>query len=310
LIIIGLLLFALGNSMAALSHSIFGIILGRSLQGAGAIGSVIMALLTDLTREEVRLRAMASIGITIGLSFALSFVLGPLLYSWRGIPGIFWITAVLALLAIGWISFTIPNASPVPTPSLVTQITRSNPDFHLAVLYVGVFILHASLTASFLIIPKAVIYFISEGSIYQFYGPILLASLITTLPIILYLEKRQSLKNPLSLVIVGLSLSELGILVWFHSFIGLSVCLWLFFTAFNILEASLPALFSKQVSPSHKGRALGVFSALQFLGLFIGGIVGGWLNSWGGLVAVLGFCVILALTWLVLVFFSNNIKRF
>lgn len=305
LIIIGLLLFFLGSVVAAISNSITGVILGRALQGMGAIGGVVMALLADVTRETVRLRAMASIGLTIGLSFGLSFILGPLLAAWGGLSSIFWITAGLALLATGLVIFIIPS---LPAQGSQRSSFKSHTSTTLFISYLGVFILHASLAALFLKIPEAITQFLPENTLWQFYCPILFASLLSTLPIILFLEKSLS-DLPLFFIILGLMLSELGMLVFFHSFTGLSIFLWLFFTSFNSLEAYLPTLISKQTPPEQKGKTMGIFSTLQFLGIFVGGVVGGSLNSLGGLIAVLGFCVILAFTWLVVVGFFQLAKR-
>lgn len=330
LIILGLLLLASGSVVAAMSQSILGVIVGRSIQGMGATGGVIMALLADKTREEIRLRAMAYIGISIGLSFALAFILGPVLNAWMGVQGIFWITALFSILAvglvIGWLpSSTVSSHRTAMKSSLNRPLDSSFLNqplgslFHfraafnsakaagLLPLYVGVLILHASLTAVFLKIPQAVASFdigseIGNSQSWQFYLPVLLASFVLTILIILILEKTKKVKQLLAWVILLLGFAELGMLLFFQSFLGLSISLGLFFTAFNVLEASLPSLISKRVAAHSKGTALGIFSALQFLGLFIGGTIGGLLDSWGGLVTVFLFCVILAFAWFILMF--------
>lgn len=320
LIILGLIFLAMGSGVAAMSQSIFGVIVGRGIQGMGATGGVIMALLADLTREEMRLRAMAYIGITIGLSFALAFIVGPILNVWVGVQGIFWLTALFSIIAIGVVIVFLPipkttNSSatsssssrnlqaktsqfPKESRESLTSVFHSLKEAGLFPLYVGVLVLHASLTAVFLKIPLAVESFQFESSdLWKFYLPVLLASFILTVPIILLMEKKRQARRLMGLVILLLALSELGILIFFQSFFGLSLCMCLFFTAFNVLEASLPSYISKKVEGTQKGTALGIFSALQFLGLFLGGALGGLLDSWGGLVAVQLFCVILALVW-------------
>ncbi len=303
LIIIGLLLLLLGSVIAAMSQSIFGVIVGRGIQGMGATGGVMMALLSDLIREELRLRAMACIGISIGVSFALAFILGPILGDWLGVQGIFWVTALFSLLAIGVVMKMLPNntstnlsiSESLTNKTLLLSSLRTS---GLLPLYVGVLILHASLTAVFLKLPQAVDNFQFEnGQIWKFYLPILLASFILTIPIILFMEKTKQVKEQTTWIILLLALAELAMLLLFKSFLGLSISMTLFFTAFNVLEASLPSLISKSVPTLIKGTALGTFSALQFLGLFLGGLFGGLLDSWGGLVAVFLFCVILALGW-------------
>lgn len=309
MIIIGLMLFSLGSFVAAFSTSIVGIIVGRSLQGVGAIGSVVMALLADLTREEVRLQAMASIGVTIGLSFALAFVLGPILDAWIGIQGIFLVTAILGLGAIALVVQWVPT--PIKTKEHSVAQTEVFNNKNLLGLYMGVMILHASLTALFLKIPSIIASFeaLHEAS-WRLYGSVLVGSLVLTLPIILYLEKTKYFKIGLMISILILGISEVGILFFKDSLWGISGSLCLFFVAFNVLEASLPSLVSKQVGPKKRGTALGLFSALQFLGLFLGGMIVGELDSRGGLVAVLLFCVILAFIWFFWIFCSLDLKRF
>jgi MFS family permease len=315
LIILGLLLLALGSVVAALSHSMMGVIIGRGIQGMGATGGVIMALLADLTREDLRLRAMAFIGLSIGFSFALAFILGPILSAWVGVQGIFGMTALFSLAAVSIVIWLLPNVTVLrsATSSQATQTmyplqplsTVSGYWNHLRKagllpLYIGILILHASLTAIFLKIPQAVENFqFEQGEIWKFYLLILLVSCILTIPIILWMERTQKFKQIMAAIIMLLALSEFGMWVFFHSLLGLSLCMTLFFTAFNVLEASLPSLISKNVAGEAKGTALGIFSALQFLGLFLGGFFGGLLDSLGGLVAVISFCVILALIWFV-----------
>jgi len=303
MIIVGLLLFIAGSVVAALSDTIYGVILGRSLQGASAIGCVIMALVADLTREEVRVRAMAVIGITIGLSFALSMILGPILSDFGGVKGIFWTTAVLAVLAILVLVFLVPTptkqtagSDTIPKFSSIPQILLHSP---LRSLNFGVLVLHASLTALFLKIPLAVQAIgYSKSLAWQFYLPIFVGSLFATVPCIIVIEKKSWARTGLIGMVLALVVSELGILYYFNQWLGLALSLGLFFTAFNTLEASLPSFVSKLAPPGSKGTALGVYSSAQFLGLFLGGVIGGWLDSGYGMVAVLLFCIILAVVWL------------
>ncbi len=323
-IMIGLLLFCIGSIMAAMSQSIHGIIWGRSLQGAGAIGSVTLALLADLTRSEIRLRAMAIVGVTIALSFGLAFILGPLLTAQWGVPGIFWLSAVLGIFGMAVTVFFVPRPkmgppnvletlrveffdttkkSVLPTFSgLSTFKLPSWLSFELCSLYFGTLVIHASLTALFLKIPGMIhtLHF-SEGDTWQFYLPVFLFSLVATIPVILFLERNSSLgQSSKNLIIVSvLVLSELFLVISHQTLFGLATSLWLFFIAFNVLEASLPASISKAAPENQRGTVLGIFSTMQFLGLFLGGFLGGILDSMGGYIAVLSFCVILALIWLV-----------
>lgn len=347
LIIIGLLLLALGSLVAALSQSILGVIVGRAIQGMGAIGGVLMAFVADITQEETRLRAMAYIGVTIGLSFALAFILGPLLNGFMGVQGIFWLTVLFSLLAIGLIIGLAPSETNIRGLALTSGVAgsdraelnnaesnivgthivgshvaeskgpntaadRANIElrkvalFPLFPLYGGVLILHASLTAVFLKIPQMVLDFEFENlQIWKFYLPVLLISFVFTIPIILLMEKTKQIKNIMAWVVLLLAIGESGIWLFSNSFLGFSLSLGLFFTAFNVLEASLPSLISKNVTAELKGTALGIFSALQFLGLFLGGTLGGFFDSCGGLVAVLSFCVILALGWFFWIFHTS-----
>ncbi len=303
IIIIGLCLFILGSLVAASSTSIYGVILGRSLQGASAVGCVIMALVSDLTREEVRGRAMAIIGITIGVSFALSMILGPFLQEFGGVRGIFGITAILSLLAIIMLVFFVPtpkmrapNNETIPTLRLIPKVFI-HPE--LSMLNFGVLVLHASLISLFLKIPLALQGFgYSDGQMWQFYLPVFLGSLVATVPCLLLLENKNKAKSALIAVALILLGSELGILYFFDNSWGLGLCLWGFFTAFNTLEASLPALVSKLAPSGWKGTALGIYSSAQFLGLFIGGLAGGWLDANYGMVAVLVLCILMAVVWI------------
>lgn len=309
LIILGLLLFALGSVIAACSNSIYGVILGRSLQGASAIGCVIMALVADLIREEVRVRAMAIIGITIGLSFALAMVLGPLLSEYAGgVQGIFWVMAGLSILAIFMLIIFVPTPQPVRLMSETIQSESSMPVFmhiptilvhhELMPLFFGVLVLHASLIALFLKIPiflQAIGF--SAGKTWQFYLPVFLGSLVATAPYLWVIEKKTWAKYGLTSAVFLFGISELGIMIFFESGVGLALSLWVFFTAFNTLEASLPAFVSQFAPIGTKGTALGIYSSAQFLGLFLGGILGGWLDAKYGMVGILGFCILLAIVW-------------
>jgi len=307
LIIFGLLLFGLGSVIAATSDSIYGVIMGRSLQGASAIGCVIMALVADLTRDEIRMRAMAVIGVTIGVSFALAFVVGPLVSEWAGIRGIFLITAVFSVLAILMLVSMVPSPprpsveqSLIPVLACIPKVLML-PELRL--LNFGVLVLHASLVALFLKVPgavKALGY--TDNQTWQFYLPVFLCALLATAPCLLMIEKKGWVKYGIAGLIGMLIISELGILYFFKWKWGLALSLWLFFTAFNTLEASLPSLVSRFAPAQLKGTALGIYSSAQFLGLFLGGVVGGCLDTYYGMVGVLTFCFTLAVVWLTWVF--------
>jgi MFS family permease len=314
-IIFGLLLFILGSIMAALSQSIEGVIIGRSLQGASAIGCVIMALVADLIREKIRMRAMAAIGITIGLSFALAMILGPLLSELGGVQGIFWITAILSCFAILMLVFFVPTPT-VRSPSnesipLLANIPKIITNSSLIPLNFGVLVIHASLTAMFLKIPSIIQFIGYTGSTaWRFYVPIFAGSFLVAIFCILVMEKKSWVKLGTIGMILALVISELGILYFSTAWLGVVLSVGLFFTAFNTLEASLPSWVSKVAPAEYKGTALGVYSSAQFLGLFLGGIIGGWLDSSYGMVAVLLFCILLAVVWLTLFLRQLILERF
>jgi MFS family permease len=304
LITIGLILFALGSVVAALSHSIHGVILGRALQGSGAIAGPVMALAADLSREEHRTKVMAMIGISIGMSFAVALILGPVLNTWMGVPGIFWLIAVLSLAAIGVLRLWVPN----PVHSTVHRDAEAVPgqlkavllDAQLLRLDFGILALHAILTATFVAMPLALhdMAGLPAERHWQIYLPVLVLSVAAMVPFIILAEKKRLMKPVLAGAILAVSLAEFGLQELYHSVWGIVLMLLLFFTAFNLLEASLPSLMSKLAPPDRKGTALGVYSTAQFLGAFVGGASGGWLYGHYGFGAVFAFCGTLALLWL------------
>jgi MFS family permease len=311
-IAVGLLLFALGSVVSARSDSIFGVILGRCFQGMGAIGTVVMALAADLTEHEARLQAMALIGLTIGLSFVLALGIGPILNTWIGVRGIFSLTAGLAFLAIVillvWVPKPPQQATENETQPLSHLLLKTAFDRQLVPWYLGVLILHASLTALFLKIPFAVLGLgFSMASTWQFYLPVFLGALLAT-ALAIFWVKRNMIK--LTLISSGfLCLAEVALLFFSHTYWGLAIGLFIFFTVFNILEASLPTLVTNYAKKGCRGTALGIYSSLQFLGLFLGGLVAGFLDShYGGLV-VFWFCVILAFGWFIWIL-QSKIARF
>ncbi len=304
-IIAGLILFALGSFVAAGADTLMGVVLGRAIQGAGAISAAVTALLADLTREEKRTQAMAMIGSTIGLSFAFSLAAGPAFYRWIGVPGIFAMTGVLSLLAILVIKYVTPNpgktafhsdaeASPARLPDVLgnTELLRLN---------WGIFSLHAAQMAMFTVVPFALV----QGGLdaqhhWQVYLPVLLGSLVLLVPAIIYGEKRGELKKVFVGAIALMLAAQIGLALTMHLFWGVVAALFAYFVAFNLLEASLPSLVSKIAPPESKGTAMGVYNTSQALGLFTGGVVGGWLAQHQGFGTVFAFCAGLMAVWLVL----------
>ncbi|MBA6414145.1 MFS transporter [Parahaliea sp. F7430] len=305
-IIGGLLLFALGSLVAALADSVQGVIIGRALQGAGAIASTVMALVADLTREEQRTKAMAIVGASIGLAFTLALILGPLVASFGGLSAVFYLTVMLALLGIAVVLFLIP------TPSSQSQgqaevgprtnlLGRSLRDPGLLRLNGGVFVLHFTLMAAFLVIPALLQdgMAIQRESHWLVYLAVVLLSLLGVLPLMRIAERGGRPRESFACGIILLALS-LVLLAWLPSGWWIAVGLWLFFIGFNYLEATLPSLVSKTVFSGGKGTALGVYSTCQFLGTFIGGAAGGAIIEVWGATALLLVCLLLMLTWLFL----------
>jgi MFS family permease len=302
-IVLGLVLFALGSFVAAMGDDIYVIIAGRAIQGAGAISAPVMAFLSDLTREQHRTKAMALVGSSIGLMFALSLVGSPILYRHIGMGGIFVLTGVLALIAI-WVVVSV-----VPEEALVKieaeeHVERArlgdvlrNPD--LLRLNLGIFSLHVVQMAIFVVVPLALV---SAGGLpvsehWKVYLPVVLASFLLMVPPIFYAEKKDNIK-PVFLACIGLmALVQLGFVFALQNFNALVILLLGFFVAFNILEASLPSLVSRTAPARAKGTALGVYNTTQSLGLFVGGGAGGWLMQHHGQVPVFVFGAILIAFW-------------
>ncbi len=303
LISIGLIIFALGSIVAALSTSIYGLILGRALQGAGAIGSTLLALLADLTREEHRSKAMAVVGMIIGLSFSVALLLGPFLEQFIGVSGLFWLTGVLALLGLCILYWVVPHPEQSifhrdtePEPAQLISIIKNK---ELLRLDAGIFFLHAILTASFVAIPvilrdQAHIAISQQWKVYLI---VLIAAFVMMVPAIILAEKKYFKPVFLS-AIGGIIVAELGLLIS-HQTSEFIICLSLFLGAFSVLEALLPSLVAKTAPTVHKGSAMGVYSSAQFFGIFVGGLMGGWLYGSHATSGVfLGSCL-LACIWFI-----------
>jgi MFS family permease len=305
-IIGGLIIFAIGSVVAATADSITGVIVGRALQGSGAIASAIMALAADLTREEHRIKVMATIGMSIGLSFALAMVFGPMLHGWFGVAGIFWITAMLAMGGIMVAKFW------VPTPVIsrfhrdaeveVSWFRQAFADPQLLRLDIGIFILHFILVSMFVVMPTMIQdrLGIALEQHWQLYLPVLFFAVIAMIPFIILAEKKRKIKQVLIGAIVVLVMSQLGLPLFADSLVGFAIMLWLFFLAFNFLEASMPSLVAKMAPATHKGTAMGAYSTSQFLGVFLGGLAGGSLSEFYGVIGVTSFNVGLLIIWAVL----------
>lgn len=301
IIALGIILFVVGSVIAAQSHQIWGLILGRSLQGAGAVGSATNALLADLTRTEQRTKAMAVIGITIGGSFLIAMLLGPLLINWFSVPTIFWICFLFGLFALLILFCYVPK----PTSSIALnnklidfkKILLNKPLFKLNL---GIFLLHTILTANFFVLPFIFNHFagIVQKNHWQIYLPVLTASLMTVVATFRYTQKPKQLKIMFSTSIVLLLVAELLLSFFYTNVISIAIELWVFFTAFTLLEAMIPSLVSKIAPIEQRGAAMGINSSYQFMGIFIGGSLSGWLFGHFSMNLILIGGALLAGIWL------------
>ena len=284
-IVLGLVVFALGSFWAAAATDLTSLLLGRSLQGAGAVSAAVTALLADLTRDEVRTKAMALVGGSIGLMFALSLVVSPLLTAWIGLSGLFWLTGVLALLGVGVVIWGAPAA---PEPELGQHRGRLRDvlvNADLMRLNVGVFVLHAVQLAMWVAVPALLVQAgLQTAQHWQVYLPSVVVSFLF-LGVVFTMERRGHLKKVFLLSIALIVVVEGG-LFWQSmgtTHLGtMAVLLLLFFCGFNALEATQPSLASRMAPRALRGTAMGVYNTLQSFGFFVGGVMGGWLvKSWG-----------------------------
>ena len=308
IIYIGLAIFAVGSMVAALAMNIETIILGRVIQGAGAVSAVVTALLADLTRDEHRTKAMATIGATIGVAFALSLVGGPLLNQWIGVPGIFAVTAILTLAAIAVVKFVVPNpvisyyhSDASAAPAKLKDVLKNA---QLLRLNYGIFALHAAQMAMFVVVPFAITKssHIDVNQHWHIYLPVLLVSFALMVPAIIYAEKQAKIKLVFVSAIALMLLAQLMFAASIEHFWGIVASLTFYFIAFNVLEASLPSIISKIAPAAAKGTAMGVYNTAQSLGIFVGGAFGGYLSHVFGFASVFIFCSIMMLIWLILAY--------
>ncbi len=296
-IVFGLLLFALGSFVAAWAPDMHWMIVGRVLQGTGAISAAVTALAADLTREEHRTKVMAMIGSSIGLVFALSLVGAPLLYGWIGMGGLFILTGLLALGALGLLK-RIPSP-PLP-PQVKLPLREVLANGALLKLNLGIGVLHIIQMAMFVVLPQALI---ERGDLpapehWKVYLPAVLASFVVMVPAIIAAEKRDKMRPVFLSAIALAALVQGGLYFLGGSLWWLGLWLLLFFVAFNILEASLPSLVSRIAPAAAKGAAMGVYNTTQAVGLFIGGAMGGYIAQHFGDNAVFFVCALLATGWM------------
>ncbi len=303
IIILGLVVFAAGSFLAASATDIYWTIAGRALQGAGAISAAVVAFVADLTRDEHRTKAMAIIGMSIGAAFAVSMVAAPALYRAIGMDGIFAFTGVLALAGI-WVTAQIVPPEPAGRRASDDAVPRARLgtivfDPELLRLNFGIFTLHMVQMAMFVVVPHALIEYggVAVTDHWKVYLPVVIGSFVLMVPLILAAERRSQLKSVFLGSIAVLALVELGFLGFGKTLAGIAGLLLAFFVAFNILEASLPSLVSRVAPASARGTAVGIYNTTQSLGLFAGGVLGGWLAQHYGAGAVFTMGAGLVIAW-------------
>ncbi|WP_410211471.1 MFS transporter [Aquirhabdus sp.] len=309
LIVIGLLIFALGGAIAAMSTSIWGVILGRAIAGAGAISAVVMALLADVTREQHRSKAMAAMGMSIGLSFIIAFSLGPFLTKHVGLSGLFWLTSIAGILAIGLLAV-------VPSP---LRLLKQNPlGFGVQLksvlvlpdlnrLHVSIFALHLVMTAAFVMLPQQLVRYahipVEEHG--WLYLPLLLLGAVMTIPAIIVAEVKRRMRR-IFIGSVALVVMSLAVLTADHTRVGLLLGLGLFFIAFNLLEAMIPSWLAKRAPAAAKATAMGINASSQFLGAFAGGVLGGQLLTFATPQLSWAILAAIALVWFLIIVGLNS----
>ena len=298
-IYVGLAIFAAGSFVAAGAHDIWTAIAGRTLQGAGAISSVVVALAADLTREQHRTKVMAMIGAMIGLAFAVSLVAAPVLYQWIGMGGLFALTGVLCIAAIGVVKGLVPDAPArhsLPQPAAGALRAALAPE--LLRVNLGIFVLHLVQMAMFVVLPLRLV----EAGLelpahWKLYLPVVLISFAFMIPPILYADRRNRPK-PVLLGAIALLIGVQALLPLAESVLAHAAAILAFFVAFNVLEALLPSLVSRLAPARARGTAIGVYNTTQTLGLFFGGLAGGWLAKHYGASAVYAACALVSVPWL------------
>lgn len=306
IIIAGLLMFALGGVICATANDIYQVIIGRLIAGSGAVSAVVMALLADVTREQYRTKAMATMGLTIAMSVMIAFGLGPMLTTFMGISGLFWVTVASAILAIALLFI-------VPTPTRVLKQNLENKPIKqqfldvlkisdINRLHIAIFTLHLSMTAMFTLLPTQFSQVLNLGVSQQgyVYLPLLLLGFIIAVPLIIIAEKRRQMRQiflaSLALLVIGLAILAVGSHIGILLLVGLAI----YYIGFNSLEATIPSWISKRAPVANKATAMGINSSAQFLGAFAGGAIGGILSTqptWQGwaILSAISFIALIAI---------------
>jgi MFS family permease len=295
----GLLIFALGSFVAAFAHDMTWIIVGRVIQGMGAVSSAVIAFIADLTAEEHRTKAMAMVGGSIGLSFAVAIVGAPIVFHWVGMNGLFALVGAFSILAIGVVLWIVPDApKPVHVRAPFAEVLHN---VELLRLNFGVLVLHATQTALFLVVPRILV----DGGLpvrshWMIYLPVMGLSFVLMVPAIIAAEKRGMMKAVLVSAVGLILIGQLLLGAAPHTILWVAAILFVYFVGFNILEASQPSLVSKLAPGTRKGAAVGVYNTTQSIGLALGGVLGGWLLKTEGSSAVFYACSGLVFCWLII----------
>jgi MFS family permease len=293
-IMVGLVVFAAGSLIAAWAPSMFWLVIGRSIQGAGAISAAVTAFLADLTRDEVRTKSMALVGGSIGLMFALSLV------GWMGLSGLFGLTAALAVGGLAVVLWWVPAEARHKPPS-GGGFRQVLADVGLLRLNLGVFVLHAVQLSMWVAVPALLVQAgLSKQEHWFVYLPAVMISFVL-MGAVFPLERRGYLRAVFLGAVMLIGLVQLGFLVIASGTPGvwpLAFMLMLYFVGFNVLEATQPSLVSRLAPVAHRGTAMGIYNTLQSLGFFAGGAVGGWIAKKGGSQLLFVGCMGLVLVWL------------
>lgn len=306
IILFGLILFLIGSVIAAFAESIYWLILGRALQGAGAIAAAIMALAADLSREEHRTKVMAFIGMSIGLAFSLAFVTGPLIFEALALKGVFLLSGVLAILAmiILFVLVPVPETTVDRDRFVSDKLSEVFTNSNLMRLNLSIFCSHFILMANFVVLPIVLAQNIELETVkhWQFYLPLLIAAIVIMVPMIIAGDKRKQKQKQVFLVAVAMFIVGQALMAFtFGNVFTLFFPAVIFFAAFNFFEAFLPARVSSLTSKDNRGTALGVYSTIQFLGIFLGGTAGGYCLGAFGIQVVFLCCAGLSVLWLLVV---------
>ncbi len=305
-IYMGLSLFTLGSIVAAMSDSIYGVLLGRLLQGTGAISGAVLALISDLTLEEHRTKSMAVVGMSIGLSFMLALFVGPYVANEFALHGIFWLTSILAILGMAVCKWVVPDVIKGASRS---DASLSDAFKHILSPWVfslnlSVLFLHMTMSAVFFVLPLVLLNKLSiplagHGKIYLAF---ILSSFLLIVPLVFYAERKRKIRfallGSIALIMLGLMVLQRGD----HYFMFAMAGAFLYFAGFNSMESLLPSMISKEAPAALKGTVMGVFSTCQFLGAFLGGVLAGWISAHYGITGVWFWLSISAAIWFAIIF--------